>query len=76
MMVGPGRVERPTSRLSGVRSNHLSYEPPGIGCLSKIVRSLSGIPDQASSLAGDRKRRQTGKGAGEARVCRAPVSRP
>ena len=28
-MVGPGRVERPTSRLSGVRSNHLSYEPSG-----------------------------------------------
>jgi hypothetical protein len=27
MMVGPGRVELPTSRLSGVRSNHLSYEP-------------------------------------------------
>ena len=26
-MVGPGRVELPTSRLSGVRSNHLSYEP-------------------------------------------------
>ncbi len=26
-LVGPGRVERPTSRLSGVRSNHLSYEP-------------------------------------------------
>ena len=26
-VVGPGRVERPTSRLSGVRSNHLSYEP-------------------------------------------------
>src|SRR5437868_4762578 len=25
--VGPGRVELPTSRLSGVRSNHLSYEP-------------------------------------------------
>ena len=25
--MGPGRVERPTSRLSGVRSNHLSYEP-------------------------------------------------
>jgi hypothetical protein len=31
-MVGPGRVERPTSRLSGVRSNHLSYEPErGLG---------------------------------------------
>ena len=26
-MVGPGRLELPTSRLSGVRSNHLSYEP-------------------------------------------------
>src|SRR5689334_3274061 len=26
-LVGPGRVERPISRLSGVRSNHLSYEP-------------------------------------------------
>ena len=25
--MGPGRVELPTSRLSGVRSNHLSYEP-------------------------------------------------
>jgi hypothetical protein len=31
-VVGPGRVERPTSRLSGVRSNHLSYEPErGVG---------------------------------------------
>ena len=26
-MVGPGRLELPTSRLSGVHSNHLSYEP-------------------------------------------------
>ena len=26
-MVGPGRVELPTSRLSVVRSNHLSYAP-------------------------------------------------
>ena len=25
--MGPGRLELPTSRLSGVRSNHLSYEP-------------------------------------------------
>jgi hypothetical protein len=25
--VGQGRVELPTSRLSGVRSNHLSYWP-------------------------------------------------
>lgn len=29
-MVGLGRLERPTSPLSGVRSNHLSYRPvPG-----------------------------------------------
>jgi hypothetical protein len=27
MMVGLGRLELPTSRLSGVRSNHLSYRP-------------------------------------------------
>jgi hypothetical protein len=26
-LVGPGRVELPTSRLSGVRSNQLSYRP-------------------------------------------------
>ena len=26
-MVGPGRLELPTSRLSGVRSNQLSYGP-------------------------------------------------
>ena len=26
-MVGPGRLELPTSRLSGVRSYQLSYEP-------------------------------------------------
>ena len=26
-MMGLGRVELPTSRLSGVRSNHLSYRP-------------------------------------------------
>ena len=27
VLVGLGRVELPTSRLSGVRSNHLSYRP-------------------------------------------------
>ena len=27
-VVGRGRLELPTSRLSGVRSNHLSYRPP------------------------------------------------
>ena len=28
-MVGRGGLEPPTSRLSGVRSNHLSYRPSG-----------------------------------------------
>ena len=30
ILVGLGRVELPTSRLSGVRSNHLSYRPDGV----------------------------------------------
>ena len=30
-MVGLGRVELPTSRLSGVRSNQLSYRPENEG---------------------------------------------
>ena len=30
LMVGLGRIELPTSRLSGVRSNHLSYRPFGL----------------------------------------------
>ena len=34
--VGPGRLELPTSRLSGVRSNHLSYGPVGSRGLSKL----------------------------------------
>ena len=30
VLVGLGRIELPTSRLSGVRSNHLSYRPFGL----------------------------------------------
>ena len=30
ILVGLGRLERPTSPLSGVRSNHLSYRPSTI----------------------------------------------
>jgi hypothetical protein len=38
--VGLGRVELPTSRLSGVRSNHLSYRPDGVrlGIVRKVLR--------------------------------------
>jgi hypothetical protein len=34
-MVGRGGVEPPTSRLSGVRSNHLSYRPPSYVSLKR-----------------------------------------
>ena len=36
-MVGPGGVEPPTSRLSGVRSNQLSYEPMRLSGPSAIA---------------------------------------
>jgi hypothetical protein len=43
-LVGPGRVERPTSRLSGVRSNHLSYEPGSLrdGAQVSDLRAIDG----------------------------------
>jgi hypothetical protein len=39
VMVGPGRFELPTSRLSSARSNQLSYEP---GSFPKILSSKPG----------------------------------
>ena len=36
--VGRGRLELPTSRLSGVRSNHLSYRPEGMHTRSEANR--------------------------------------
>ena len=43
--MGLGRVELPTSRLSGVRSNHLSYRP---SCAATTYRMR-----RAFSLSGD-----------------------
>ena len=40
-MVGQGRVELPTSRLSGVRSNHLSYWPGSRAARSTLRRARS-----------------------------------
>ncbi len=39
-MVGRGGLEPPTSRLSGVRSNHLSYRPQSasIGSAQPLIR--------------------------------------
>jgi hypothetical protein len=34
-MVGLGGLEPPTSRLSGVCSNHLSYKPKSVACASE-----------------------------------------
>ena len=36
-VVGLGRLELPTSRLSGVRSNHLSYKPLNFKDLSPVI---------------------------------------
>ncbi len=36
-LVGLGRLELPTSRLSGVRSNHLSYRPQSIETTDETV---------------------------------------
>ena len=41
-MVGLGRLELPTSRLSGVRSNHLSYRPVGCECFQAHASPLRG----------------------------------
>ena len=38
-LVGLGRVELPTSRLSGVRSNQLSYRPLRLSCASSAPYS-------------------------------------
>ncbi len=39
-MVGPGGLEPPTLRLSGVRSNHLSYEPEYIRLVSSVISNI------------------------------------
>ena len=36
--LGPGRLELPTSRLSGVRSSQLSYEPQTIYIVNLILK--------------------------------------
>ena len=47
ILVGSSGLEPPTSRLSGVRSNHLSYEP------LKVVE-ISGIEPLTSCVQGRR----------------------
>ena len=49
--MGLGRVELPTSRLSGVRSNHLSYRPGGVpGIKQKNLRQKTYSRKNSKSL--------------------------
>jgi hypothetical protein len=63
-LVGPGRLELPTLRLSGVRSNHLSYGPraarqPGHpGSRSHASCETSRMPDRSKRECWKEKRRR------------------
>ena len=50
-LVGLGRLELPTSRLSGVRSNHLSYRP--FFCLSFLILAASGFETRSGHVCLD-----------------------
>ena len=52
-LVGPGRLERPTSRLSGVRSNQLSYRPEA----SPTHRTPTGVAAGLTGRTGSRTER-------------------
>ena len=60
-VVGRGGVEPPTSRLSGVRSNHLSYRPalptsgrPGSSVIARCMVEPTGIEPVTSCLQSTR----------------------
>ena len=52
-LVGPSGLEPPTSRLSGVRSNHLSYEPVCAVITNRMVEMV-GVEPMTSCLQGRR----------------------
>ena len=58
-LVGLGRLELPTSRLSSARSNHLSYRPP---ChAEQATRAAGGVSQlRRTSPPGKRRRRSPG----------------
>lgn len=53
-MVGRGGLEPPTSRLSGVRSNHLSYRPilvgPVTGRVALLIVAAQRLPGRRALL--------------------------
>ena len=52
-VVGPGRLELPTLRLSGVRSNQLSYGPLGGAATWAPVLEPDGLAIAPERLSGD-----------------------
>ena len=58
IMVGLGRLERPTSPLSGVRSNHLSYRPADKRTHRKPPQAGRGKPRCVSVLKEEKRRRR------------------
>ena len=63
-MVGRGRVELPTSRLSGVRSNHLSYRPlrpsPALLAREPVAKVFAGAAPFGADIGEKRKRNEDG----------------
>ena len=51
-LVGPGRLELPTLRLSGVRSNHLSYGPMAARQSGRSPRLAIALPFNAGRMPG------------------------
>ena len=61
-LVGPERVERSTSRLSGVRSNHLSYEPDALSKAREVqLARIQQIPRGSAARNFDRKEGKRGR---------------
>ena len=54
-MVGLGRLELPTSRLSGVRSNHLSYKPVAVNKIDAKAVIVPSTLLQCQSLLFERR---------------------
>ena len=65
IVVGLGRVERPTSRLSGVRSNHLSYKP------DEVFKSAT---PARIGRANVRRKRKGNEGGGKTAICLSTMS--
>ena len=53
-VVGLGRVELPTSPLSGVRSNHLSYRPEAHRTYARKLNAPSTSPEESRYPEGSR----------------------